>query len=85
MHRPLSPNKFVCVWFSGVFLCLQVHPPLSPAPSSPLQGSLHSNSSTHSAGQPQDDFVMIDFVSAPSHNKNTLIKICFSLQILRTM
>lgn len=48
-----------------------VHPPLSPAPSSPLQGSLHSNSSTHSAGQPQDDFVMIDF--KPAFSKDDLL------------
>uniref|UniRef100_A0A672R306 Autophagy-related protein 13 n=1 Tax=Sinocyclocheilus grahami TaxID=75366 RepID=A0A672R306_SINGR len=55
----------------GVFLCLQVHPPPSPAPSSPLQGSLHSNSSSHSGGQPQDDFVMVDF--KPAFSKDDLL------------
>ncbi|XP_058636432.1 autophagy-related protein 13 isoform X6 [Onychostoma macrolepis] len=48
-----------------------VHPPPSPAPSSPLQGSLHSNSSTHSVGQPQDDFVMVDF--KPAFSKDDLL------------
>uniref|UniRef100_A0A672R323 Autophagy-related protein 13 n=1 Tax=Sinocyclocheilus grahami TaxID=75366 RepID=A0A672R323_SINGR len=56
---------------SCVFLCLQVHPPPSPAPSSPLQGSLHSNSSSHSGGQPQDDFVMVDF--KPAFSKDDLL------------
>ncbi|XP_043100582.1 autophagy-related protein 13 isoform X3 [Puntigrus tetrazona] len=42
-----------------------VHPPLSPAPSSPLQGSLHSNNSSQSGGQPQDDFVMVEFHPTP--------------------
>uniref|UniRef100_A0A8C1AIH8 Autophagy-related protein 13 n=1 Tax=Cyprinus carpio carpio TaxID=630221 RepID=A0A8C1AIH8_CYPCA len=49
----------------------QVHPPPSPAPSSPLQGSLHSNSSSHSGGQPQDDFVMVDF--KPAFSKDDLL------------
>uniref|UniRef100_A0A8C1Q8A5 Autophagy-related protein 13 n=1 Tax=Cyprinus carpio TaxID=7962 RepID=A0A8C1Q8A5_CYPCA len=48
-----------------------VHPPPSPAPSSPLQGSLHSNSSSHSGGQPQDDFVMVDF--KPAFSKDDLL------------
>ncbi|XP_073692120.1 autophagy-related protein 13 isoform X1 [Garra rufa] len=48
-----------------------VHPPLSPAHSSPLQGSLHSNSSSQSAGQPQDDFVMVDF--KPAFSKDDLL------------
>uniref|UniRef100_A0A671L2P1 Autophagy-related protein 13 n=1 Tax=Sinocyclocheilus anshuiensis TaxID=1608454 RepID=A0A671L2P1_9TELE len=56
---------------SCVFLCLQVHPPPSPAPSSPLQGSLHSNTSSHSGGQPQDDFVMVDF--KPAFSKDDLL------------
>uniref|UniRef100_A0A8C2PX23 Autophagy-related protein 13 n=1 Tax=Cyprinus carpio TaxID=7962 RepID=A0A8C2PX23_CYPCA len=48
-----------------------VHPPPSPAPSSPLQGSLHSNTSSHSGGQPQDDFVMVDF--KPAFSKDDLL------------
>ncbi|KAA0723464.1 Autophagy-related protein 13 [Triplophysa tibetana] len=48
-----------------------VHPPPSPAPSSPLQGSLHSNSSSHCGGQPQDDFVMVDF--KPAFSKDDLL------------
>ncbi|TRY82413.1 hypothetical protein DNTS_002490 [Danionella cerebrum] len=38
-----------------------VHPPPSPIPSSPLQGSLHSDSSSQSGCQQNDDFVMLDF------------------------
>uniref|UniRef100_A0A672SPD5 Autophagy-related protein 13 n=1 Tax=Sinocyclocheilus grahami TaxID=75366 RepID=A0A672SPD5_SINGR len=48
-----------------------VHPPPSPAPSSPLQGSLHSNTSSHSGGLPQDDFVMVDF--KPAFSKDDLL------------
>uniref|UniRef100_A0A673KZT9 Autophagy-related protein 13 n=1 Tax=Sinocyclocheilus rhinocerous TaxID=307959 RepID=A0A673KZT9_9TELE len=48
-----------------------VHPPPSPAPSSPLQGSLHSNTSSHSGEQPQDDFVMVDF--KPAFSKDDLL------------
>ncbi|XP_065145552.1 autophagy-related protein 13 isoform X1 [Paramisgurnus dabryanus] len=48
-----------------------VHPPPSPDPSSPLQGSLHSNNSSHSGGQPQDDFVMVDF--KPAFSKDDLL------------
>uniref|UniRef100_A0A8C9U548 Autophagy-related protein 13 n=1 Tax=Scleropages formosus TaxID=113540 RepID=A0A8C9U548_SCLFO len=39
-----------------------VHPPESPTTASPLHGSLHSQDSVDSAGQTQDDFVMVDFV-----------------------
>ncbi|XP_005169027.1 autophagy-related protein 13 isoform X1 [Danio rerio] len=48
-----------------------VHPPPSPIPSSPLQGSLHSNNSSHSGGQPNDDFVMVDF--KPAFSKDDLL------------
>ncbi|KAM9493522.1 autophagy-related protein 13 isoform 2-T2 [Clarias gariepinus] len=49
----------------------QVQPPASPAPSSPLQDSLHSQSSSQSGGQAQDDFVMIDF--KPAFSKDDLL------------
>uniref|UniRef100_A0AAR2K8G9 Autophagy-related protein 13 n=1 Tax=Pygocentrus nattereri TaxID=42514 RepID=A0AAR2K8G9_PYGNA len=48
-----------------------VHPPASPTPSSPLQGSLHSQSSSQSGGQAQDDFVMVDF--KPAFSKDDLL------------
>ncbi|XP_030650256.1 autophagy-related protein 13 [Chanos chanos] len=48
-----------------------VHPPDSPASSSPLQGSLHSQSSNESTGQTQDDFVMVDF--KPAFSKDDLL------------
>lgn len=41
----------------------QVHPPDSPDTSSPLQGSLHSQGSSETGEQAQEDFVMVDFVS----------------------
>uniref|UniRef100_W5LPX8 Autophagy-related protein 13 n=1 Tax=Astyanax mexicanus TaxID=7994 RepID=W5LPX8_ASTMX len=48
-----------------------VHPPASPTPSSPLQGSLHSQSSSQSGGQTQEDFVMVDF--KPAFSKDDLL------------
>ncbi|XP_076860641.1 autophagy-related protein 13 isoform X3 [Brachyhypopomus gauderio] len=48
-----------------------VHPLASPTPSSPLQGSLHSQSSSQSGGQAQDDFVMVDF--KPAFSKDDLL------------
>ncbi|XP_026879002.2 autophagy-related protein 13 isoform X1 [Electrophorus electricus] len=48
-----------------------VHPPASPIPSSPMQGSLHSQSSSQSGGQAQDDFVMVDF--KPAFSKDDLL------------
>ncbi|XP_066509354.1 autophagy-related protein 13 [Hoplias malabaricus] len=48
-----------------------VNPPASPTPSSPLQGSLHSQSSSQSGGQAQDDFVMVDF--KPAFSKDDLL------------
>lgn len=58
----------ICFFFSpphlGRFLCVQVQPPDSPPCPSPLQNSLHSQSSEGS-GQ-QDDFVMVDFVRSSS-------------------
>ncbi|KAL7831292.1 hypothetical protein SRHO_G00307950 [Serrasalmus rhombeus] len=48
-----------------------VHPPASPTPSSPLQGSLHSQSSSQSGGQAQEDFVMVDF--KPAFSKDDLL------------
>uniref|UniRef100_A0A4W4F5Z4 Autophagy-related protein 13 n=1 Tax=Electrophorus electricus TaxID=8005 RepID=A0A4W4F5Z4_ELEEL len=50
---------------------VQVHPPASPIPSSPMQGSLHSQSSSQSGGQAQDDFVMVDF--KPAFSKDDLL------------
>uniref|UniRef100_A0A673AUH8 Autophagy-related protein 13 n=1 Tax=Sphaeramia orbicularis TaxID=375764 RepID=A0A673AUH8_9TELE len=46
-----------------------VHPPDSPASSSPLQASLHSQGSEGS--QQQDDFVMVDF--RPAFSKDDLL------------
>ncbi|XP_036399430.1 autophagy-related protein 13-like isoform X4 [Megalops cyprinoides] len=48
-----------------------VHPPESPAPASPLQGSLHSQDSSGSSGNTQDDFVMVDF--KPAFSKDDLL------------
>ncbi|XP_053472812.1 autophagy-related protein 13 isoform X6 [Ictalurus furcatus] len=48
-----------------------VQPPSSPTPSSPLQDSLHSQSSSQSGGQAQDDFVMVDF--KPAFSKDDLL------------
>ncbi|XP_051994759.1 autophagy-related protein 13 isoform X1 [Xyrauchen texanus] len=48
-----------------------VHPPPSPAPLSPMQGSLHSDSSSLSGGQQHDDFVMVDF--KPAFSKDDLL------------
>lgn len=48
-----------------------VQPPVSPASSSPLQGSLHSQGSGESTGQPHDDFVMVDF--KPAFSKDDLL------------
>ncbi|XP_062845388.1 autophagy-related protein 13 isoform X1 [Trichomycterus rosablanca] len=48
-----------------------VQPPPSPTPSSPLQDSLHSQSSSQSGGQAQDDFVMVDF--KPAFSKDDLL------------
>ncbi|XP_047007580.1 autophagy-related protein 13 isoform X6 [Ictalurus punctatus] len=48
-----------------------VQPPASPTPSSPLQDSLHSQSSSQSGGQAQDDFVMVDF--KPAFSKDDLL------------
>uniref|UniRef100_A0A8C1TVD9 Autophagy-related protein 13 n=1 Tax=Cyprinus carpio TaxID=7962 RepID=A0A8C1TVD9_CYPCA len=69
-----SPQPCEAIQTFGAFVnkaTTQVHPPPSPAPSSPLQGSLHSNSSSHSGGQPQDDFVMVDF--KPAFSKDDLL------------
>lgn len=52
---------------------VQVQPSASPTSSSPLQDSLHSQSSSQSGGQAQDDFVMVDFVSL---EKNMYAQIC---------
>ncbi|XP_058237935.1 autophagy-related protein 13 isoform X2 [Hemibagrus wyckioides] len=49
----------------------QVQPPASPTSSSPLQDSLHSQSSSQSGGQAQDDFVMVDF--KPAFSKDDLL------------
>uniref|UniRef100_A0AAY4B171 Autophagy-related protein 13 n=2 Tax=Denticeps clupeoides TaxID=299321 RepID=A0AAY4B171_9TELE len=49
----------------------QVHPPDSPATSSPLQGSLHSQASSDNGGQTQEDFVMVDF--KPAFSKDDLL------------
>uniref|UniRef100_A0A8C7QEE3 Autophagy-related protein 13 n=1 Tax=Oncorhynchus mykiss TaxID=8022 RepID=A0A8C7QEE3_ONCMY len=48
-----------------------VQPPESPATSSPLQGSLHSQGSGESGGPAQDDFVMVDF--KPAFSKDDLL------------
>ncbi|XP_036716637.1 autophagy-related protein 13 isoform X5 [Balaenoptera musculus] len=49
-----------------------VNPPDSPATTSPLQGSLHSDgSSGGSSGNTQDDFVMIDF--KPAFSKDDIL------------
>ncbi|XP_026988830.2 autophagy-related protein 13 isoform X3 [Tachysurus fulvidraco] len=48
-----------------------VQPPASPTSSSPLQDSLHSQSSSQSGGQAQDDFVMVDF--KPAFSKDDLL------------
>uniref|UniRef100_A0AAY4B1H9 Autophagy-related protein 13 n=1 Tax=Denticeps clupeoides TaxID=299321 RepID=A0AAY4B1H9_9TELE len=48
-----------------------VHPPDSPATSSPLQGSLHSQASSDNGGQTQEDFVMVDF--KPAFSKDDLL------------
>ncbi|XP_046897684.1 autophagy-related protein 13 isoform X2 [Hypomesus transpacificus] len=48
-----------------------VQPPDSPTSSSPLQGSLHSQGSGESTGQPHDDFVMVDF--KPAFSKDDLL------------
>ncbi|XP_018598921.2 autophagy-related protein 13-like isoform X3 [Scleropages formosus] len=48
-----------------------VHPPESPTTASPLHGSLHSQDSVDSAGQTQDDFVMVDF--KPAFSKDDLL------------
>ncbi|KAL1007037.1 hypothetical protein UPYG_G00081090 [Umbra pygmaea] len=48
-----------------------VQPPESPATSSPLQGSLHSQGSGESGGLAQDDFVMVDF--KPAFSKDDLL------------
>uniref|UniRef100_A0A4W4F5Z9 Autophagy-related protein 13 n=1 Tax=Electrophorus electricus TaxID=8005 RepID=A0A4W4F5Z9_ELEEL len=49
----------------------QAQPSTSPIPSSPMQGSLHSQSSSQSGGQAQDDFVMVDF--KPAFSKDDLL------------
>ncbi|XP_055776694.1 autophagy-related protein 13 isoform X2 [Salvelinus fontinalis] len=48
-----------------------VQPPESPATSSPLQGSLHSQGFGESGGPAQDDFVMVDF--KPAFSKDDLL------------
>ncbi|XP_060767401.1 autophagy-related protein 13 isoform X1 [Neoarius graeffei] len=48
-----------------------VQPSASPTSSSPLQDSLHSQSSSQSGGQAQDDFVMVDF--KPAFSKDDLL------------
>uniref|UniRef100_A0A3P9ALD8 Autophagy-related protein 13 n=1 Tax=Esox lucius TaxID=8010 RepID=A0A3P9ALD8_ESOLU len=48
-----------------------VQPPESPATSSPLQGSLHSQGSGESGVPAQDDFVMVDF--KPAFSKDDLL------------
>ncbi|XP_062404535.1 autophagy-related protein 13 isoform X2 [Sardina pilchardus] len=48
-----------------------VHPPDSPATSSPLQGSLHSQGSSEPGEQAQEDFVMVDF--KPAFSKDDLL------------
>ncbi|XP_064192393.1 autophagy-related protein 13 isoform X5 [Anguilla rostrata] len=48
-----------------------VQPPESPTTASPLQGSLHSQDSSDSGGQTQDDFVMVDF--KPAFSKDDLL------------
>ncbi|KAF7687866.1 autophagy-related protein 13 [Silurus meridionalis] len=48
-----------------------VQPPASPTSSSPLQDSLHSQSSSQSGGQAQDDFVMVDL--KPAFSKDDLL------------
>lgn len=48
-----------------------VHPPDSPATSSPLQGSLHSQGSSETGEQAQEDFVMVDF--KPAFSKDDLL------------
>ncbi|KAL2088767.1 hypothetical protein ACEWY4_015666 [Coilia grayii] len=48
-----------------------VHPPVSPATSSPLQGSLHSQGSSETGEQAQEDFVMVDF--KPAFSKDDLL------------
>uniref|UniRef100_A0A672SNJ5 Autophagy-related protein 13 n=1 Tax=Sinocyclocheilus grahami TaxID=75366 RepID=A0A672SNJ5_SINGR len=75
--KTVSPSDALETTFTrkvGAFVnkaTTQVHPPPSPAPSSPLQGSLHSNTSSHSGGLPQDDFVMVDF--KPAFSKDDLL------------
>uniref|UniRef100_A0A673L833 Autophagy-related protein 13 n=1 Tax=Sinocyclocheilus rhinocerous TaxID=307959 RepID=A0A673L833_9TELE len=75
--KTVSPSDALETTFTrkvGAFVnkaTTQVHPPPSPAPSSPLQGSLHSNTSSHSGEQPQDDFVMVDF--KPAFSKDDLL------------
>ncbi|XP_039610626.1 autophagy-related protein 13 isoform X3 [Polypterus senegalus] len=50
---------------------IMLHPNDSPPPASPLQGSLHSDGSSGSSGQTQDDFVMVDF--KPAFSKDDLL------------
>ncbi|XP_028650152.1 autophagy-related protein 13 isoform X3 [Erpetoichthys calabaricus] len=50
---------------------IMLHPNDSPPPESPLQGSLHSDGSSGSSGQTQDDFVMVDF--KPAFSKDDLL------------
>lgn len=58
--------------------CAQVQPPASPTPSSPLQDSLHSQSSSQSGGHAHDDFVMVDFVSNPlTYTQNVLLHLLY--------
>ncbi|XP_043938542.1 autophagy-related protein 13 isoform X2 [Protopterus annectens] len=50
---------------------IMVNPPDSPVIDSPLQGSLHSQASTGSSGNVQDDFVMVEF--KPAFSKDDIL------------
>uniref|UniRef100_A0A8C5G6U4 Autophagy-related protein 13 n=1 Tax=Gouania willdenowi TaxID=441366 RepID=A0A8C5G6U4_GOUWI len=64
-----KPNAQVCYMTLELLLFSLVHPPDSPPCPSPLQASLHSESSEGS-GQ-QEDFVMVDF--RPAFSKDDLL------------